>query len=107
MIRDVSLPLDADDPLAAALKDPAVKIRLRNAARAFLGKRGAGLSPIQRAAEAEAIVQEAEYRAWKNRDRFDAARDIVKWLIGFVTYVAHEAAKKRSRDPTGPCPGDS
>lgn len=102
MMRDVSIPLAADDPVAVALNDRAIQTRLWNAARAFLGKRGAELSPTQRTAEAEVIVQEAAARAWKRREQFDASRDIVKWLVGFVINVAREFAKKRPRDTTGP-----
>ncbi len=102
MMRDVSIPLAADDPVAVALNDRAIQTRLWNAARAFLGKRGAELSPTQRTAEAEVIAQEAALRAWKGRDKFDASRDIVKWLVGFVINVAREFAKKRPRHTTGP-----
>lgn len=107
MMRDVSLPLAADDPVAAALKDPAVRTRLWNAARAFLGKRGAGLPPTQRTAEAEVIIQEAATRAWKHRDRYDASKDVVKWLVGFVINVARESAKKRAHDTAGPAQDNS
>ncbi len=102
MMRDVSLPLASDHPVAIALKDATIRLRLGNAARAFLGRRAAELSPTQRTAEAEAIVQEAAVRAWKCKDRFDASRDVVKWLIGFVVNVAREFAKRRHRDATSP-----
>src|SRR4051812_49623550 len=102
MMRDVSLPPASDHPVAVALKDSTVRLRLSNAARAFLGRRAAELSPTQRTAEAEAIVQEAAARAWKHRDRFDASRDVVKWLIGFIVHVAEEFAKRRRRDATSP-----
>ena len=95
------MPLTEDDPVAAALKDPAIQTRLWNAAP-FLGKRSRELSPTQRAAEAEVIAQEAASRAWKRRDQFDASRDVVKWLIGFVINVAREFAKKRSRVGSDP-----
>src|SRR5690349_9383867 len=98
MTRGVSIPLGADDPVAAALNDPAIQIRLGNAARAFLGKQAAELTSTQQTAEAEAIAQEAVSRAWKHRDRFDASRDIVKWLVGFVINVAREFVSKRCRD---------
>jgi RNA polymerase sigma-70 factor, ECF subfamily len=107
MMLDVSLPLDADDPVATALKDLTVRLRLENAARAYLGKHGAGLSPTQRTAEAEAIAQEAASRAWKHRERFDASKDIVRWLVGFVINVAREGAKKRARDTTDTSQGES
>ena len=64
MMRDVSLPLAADHPVAVALKDQAVQLRLWNAAGALLGKRAAELSVTQRTAEAEVIAQEAAARAW-------------------------------------------
>lgn len=99
-MRDVSIPQAAGDPVAVALNDPDIQIRLRNAARAFLGTRGAELTPIQRAAEAEVLVQEAASRAWKRRDHFDGTRDVVKWLVGFVMKVAQEFARNRSRGKT-------
>jgi RNA polymerase sigma-70 factor (ECF subfamily) len=102
MVREVSIPLAADHPVAVALNDPVVQTRLGNAARALLGKRAAELSPTQRTAEAEVIAQEAAARAWKHRDRFDASRDVVKWLVGFIVNVAREFAKRRSRDATSP-----
>jgi RNA polymerase sigma-70 factor (ECF subfamily) len=102
MMRDVSLPLASDHPVAVALKDSTVRLRLSNAARALLGKRAAELSPTQRTAEAEVIVQETAARAWKHRDRFDASRDVVKWLIGYIVNVARECAKKRRHDATSP-----
>jgi RNA polymerase sigma-70 factor (ECF subfamily) len=101
MMLDVSIPLADKHPVAVALNDSAIQLRLCNAARAFLGKRSRDLSSIQRTAEAEAIVQEAASRAWKRRDLFDSSKDIVKWLIGYVSNVAREFAKKRSRHPTG------
>src|SRR5262245_46516560 len=102
MMRDVSIPLAADDPVAVALNDPAIRARLRNAARAFLLKRGAEFSSTERTAEVEAITQEAAARAWEHRGRFDASREIVKWLVGFVINVSREFAKKRSRDRISP-----
>jgi RNA polymerase sigma-70 factor (ECF subfamily) len=102
MMRDVSPPLASDHPVAIALKDSAIQLRLANAARALLGKRAAELPTTQKTAEAEVIVQEAAARAWKHRDRFDASRDVVKWLIGFIVNVAREFAKKRCHDPTSP-----
>jgi RNA polymerase sigma-70 factor (ECF subfamily) len=102
MMRDVSLPSASDHPVAVALKDSTVRLRLSNAARALLGKQAAVLSPTQRTAEAEVIVQEAAARAWKHRDRFDASRDVVKWLIGYIVNVTRECAKKRRHDATSP-----
>jgi RNA polymerase sigma-70 factor (ECF subfamily) len=102
MSRDVLQPLAADDPVEVALNDPAIRTRLANAARAFLGKRVTELTLIQRTAEAEVITQEAAARAWKHRDQFDASRDVVKWLVGFVVNVAREFAKKRCRATTDP-----
>ena len=102
MMRDVSVPLAADHPVAVALNDQAVRTRLWNAARALLGRRAAELSLTQRTAEAEVIAQEAAARAWKHRDRFDASRDVVKWLIGYIVNVARECTKKRRHDATSP-----
>jgi RNA polymerase sigma-70 factor (ECF subfamily) len=100
-MRDVSLPPASDHPVAVALKDSTVGLRLSNAARALLVKRSVELSFTQQGAEAEVIVQEAKVRAWEHRDRFDASRDVVKWLIGYIVNVARECAKKRRRDATG------
>lgn len=100
MTRDVSLPLEADDPVAVALNDLAIHTRLLNAARAFLGKRRAGRSPTERTAEAEVITQEAKLRAWKHRDRYDATKPIVNWLVGIVIKVGKEHVRKRKRDTT-------
>jgi RNA polymerase sigma-70 factor (ECF subfamily) len=97
MTRDVSIPLAGDEPVAVALNDPAIRVRLSNAARAFLGKRAGELSPIQRTAEAEVIVQEAASRAWSRREQFDGSKEVVKWLVGFVINVSREFAKNRSR----------
>jgi RNA polymerase sigma-70 factor (ECF subfamily) len=104
MIQDVSIPLAADHPVAVALNDAEVRLRLGSAARAFLGRRAAELSPIQRTAEAEAIVQEAEKRAWKNRDRFKEPGDVVAWLVGFVANVTREFVRDRCRQATSPPP---
>lgn len=101
-MRDVSMPPASDHPVAVALNDLTIRLRLSNAARAFLGKRAAELSPTQRTAEAEVIVQEAAARAWKHRDRFDASRDVVRWLVGYIFNVAWECAKKRRRDAVSP-----
>ncbi len=100
MMLDVSTPLAENHPVAVALNDPAIQIRLLNAARAFLGRRSGELSLTQRTEEAKAIAQEAASRAWKRRDQFDASKDVVKWLVGFVINVVREFAKKHSRDPT-------
>lgn len=105
MTRDVSLPPASEHPVAVALKDSAVRLRLSNAARTLLGKYAVELSPTQRSAEAEVLVQEASTRAWEHRDRFDASRDVVKWLIGHIVNVAREFAKKRRHDSTRPPEG--
>src|SRR5262245_7466512 len=105
MMLDVSISSAENHPVAVALSDPAIQTRLWNAARAVLGRRSGKRSPTQRTAEAEVIAQEAAARAWKRRDQFDASRDVVKWLIGFVSNVAREFAKKRPRDTTGPPEG--
>ena len=102
MTRDLSIPLAGDGPVAVALNDPAIRARLNNAARAFLGKRAGELTPAQRTAEAEVIVQEAASRAWDRRDRFDGSKEVVKWLVGFVINVSREFAKDRARGGIGP-----
>jgi RNA polymerase sigma-70 factor (ECF subfamily) len=91
------------DPLTAALADPAVAGRLIAAAKAFLGRRAASLTATQRAADAEELVAEARQRAWARRDRFDPSQDVVAWLVAFVSNVAREYVRRRSRDaaPTG------
>jgi RNA polymerase sigma-70 factor (ECF subfamily) len=100
MTQDVSVPLAGDGPVAVALNDPAVRTRLTNAARAFLGRQAEGRSPAQWTAEAEAIVQEAAFRAWSRRERFDESKDIVKWLVGFVINVSREHVKRPPHSAT-------
>jgi RNA polymerase sigma-70 factor (ECF subfamily) len=89
-----------EDPIGTALQDAAVRARLIGAARALLGNRAGELSRAERVAEAEAIVQEASLRAWARRDQFDASRDVVKWLVGFVMNVAREQSREHSRKKT-------
>jgi RNA polymerase sigma-70 factor (ECF subfamily) len=81
-------------------RSPHHRASARARTRSFLGKRAAELSPAQRTAEAEVLAQEAAARAWKHRDRFDASRDVVKWLVGYIVNVAREFAKNRCRDAT-------
>jgi RNA polymerase sigma-70 factor (ECF subfamily) len=47
-------------------------------------------------AEAEAIVQEAWLRAWRNRGRLDETRDPFPWLARIAVNVARDAWKKRA-----------
>jgi RNA polymerase sigma-70 factor (ECF subfamily) len=97
--------LAEEHPVAVALNDQAVRSQLTNAALASLGRRAFALSSIQRKAEADAITQEAALRALKLRGRFDASKDVVKWLVGIVFNVVRELVKQRGRAPTGPPPG--
>jgi DNA-directed RNA polymerase specialized sigma24 family protein len=90
------------DPVAAAVADPAVGARLIAAARALLGRRAHSLPATQRSAEAEEIVSEAAKRALQRRDRFDPTRHVVTWLVGFVSNVARDGAKRHPGDVTGP-----
>lgn len=101
MMRELSIAQTEDDPIGAALKDPQVQVRLWNAARAALQRRGRELSPIQRTEEAKVIVQEASLRAWQRRSQFDGSRDAVNWLVGFVSNVAREFVKNYAREVTG------
>ncbi len=78
-MQDVATPPAEGDPLTVALNDPAGRTRLHNAARALLGKWCAHLSPAQRTAEAEVVVQEAITRAWERRDRLDPSRNVTIW----------------------------
>jgi RNA polymerase sigma-70 factor (ECF subfamily) len=95
---DAPSPTAADDPVEAALRDTEVLKRLNGAARATLGRRARAMSHAQRVAEAEAIAQEAVVRALARRDQFDPARDVVKWLVGFITNVAREQSRRRCRE---------
>jgi RNA polymerase sigma-70 factor (ECF subfamily) len=101
MKLDAPTQFAAEDPVGAALQDSAVQARLTAAARAIFGKRGDELSRVERIAEAHAIVQEAALRAWARREQFDASRDVVKWLVGFVMNVAREQVRERSRERLG------
>lgn len=109
MTVDTSTAGTESDPLTAALTDQAVGARLLAAAKAFLGRRAASVTATQRTAEAEELVAEARKRAWERRDRFDPSQDVVAWLVVFVSNVAREYVRRRSRDAApagcGP-PGD-
>jgi len=107
MMPELSIAQAENDPIAAALKDPACLVRLWSAARAFLQRRSRELSPIQRTEEANVIVQEAILRALERRGRFDETRDAVKWLVGFVSNVAREFVKKRAGAMSGMPPDGS
>lgn len=89
-----------NDALAVALTDRTVGTRLSAAAKAFLGRRAAAVTAAQQIAEAEEIVAEARKRAWERRDRFDPSRDVVAWLVVFVSNVAREHVRRRCRDAT-------
>jgi len=86
----ITTPVTDRDPMRAALDDPAVVERLRNAARAFLGPRGY-------AQEAADVVQLAGVRAWQRRGDFQPDKDPVCWLVGFVINTAREHVKKAAR----------
>jgi RNA polymerase sigma-70 factor (ECF subfamily) len=105
MTVGVTPPVAEADPVGAALNDPAVRIRLLAAARAFLAGRIFNLPPPQRGPEAEVIVQKAGLRAWERRAEYDPSRDIVRWLVAFVVNVTREHVKKYTRCGTGPPPG--
>lgn len=91
----ITTPVAEPDPVAAAVADPAVGVRLRNAARAFLGPRGY-------AQDAADMVQEAVARALKRSHAYDPTRDVVCWLVGYVVNVARERVKPRGRVTAGP-----
>jgi len=101
---DVSSPTAENDPVSAALADPGVTRRLLAAAQSFLGRRAYTIPATQRAAEAEAIVSEARRRALQRRDRYDPTRDVVRWVIQFVSNVTREFVKQHKRAATGPPP---
>ena len=87
---------DRPDVVAAALSDPSVLRRLRNAAFAMLRAWHQNLPSRQRLAEAEDIVQEAARRALKRRSVYDPERSIVPWLAGFVAMVCKERTRFRA-----------
>ena len=81
------------DLVAAALSDPSVLRRLRNAASAMLRVRRQNVR--QRLADAEEVVQEAARRALARRSAYDPERSIVSWLAGFVAMVCKERTRFR------------
>jgi RNA polymerase sigma-70 factor, ECF subfamily len=89
---------DVPDAVAAALGDQSVLCRLRNAASAMLRAWHRNVTPRQRLAEAEEIVQEAARRALARRSAYDPERSIVPWLAGFVTMVCKERTRSRATD---------
>lgn len=102
MIVGVTSPVAETDPVRAALSDPSVRTRLLDAARSFLSGRIFHIPAPQRGPEAEEIVQKAGMRAWEHRAEYDARREVVPWLVGFVENVTREHVKKYSRRATGP-----
>jgi RNA polymerase sigma-70 factor, ECF subfamily len=96
----ITTPVAEPDPVAAALADPAVGVRLRNAALAYLGARGY-------AQDAADVVQEAVARVLKRCHAYDPTRDVVCWLVGFVVNVARERVKPHGRAPTAGPPLDT
>lgn len=78
----VSTTAPSDDPVRAALADPAVQSRLAAAARGMM--RG---KPV----DVDEVVQESCQRALENRDKYDPGTGPVQvWLGGFVRNVARE-----------------
>jgi RNA polymerase sigma-70 factor, ECF subfamily len=94
---------DMPDVVAAALGDPSVLRRLRNAASTMLRAWHQNLAPRQRLAEAEEVVQEAARRALARRSAYDPERSIVPWLVGFVAKVCKERTRFRAVDAVA-CP---
>lgn len=105
MTPDVTSPPAEADPVRAALENPAVWRRMCAAARAFVGRPPPVGSPIARARDAEEVASEAKLRAWQRRADFDPARDVVRWLVGFVSVVARERAKWHPGGPPADGPG--
>jgi RNA polymerase sigma factor (sigma-70 family) len=94
---------DMPDVVAAALGEPSVLRRLRNAASAMLRAWHHNLPPRQRLADAEEVVQEAARRALARRSAYDPQRSIVPWLVGFVAMVCKERTRFRAADAVA-CP---
>jgi RNA polymerase sigma factor (sigma-70 family) len=92
------------DPVAVALADPHVECRMIAAARVFLGRRDIALTSIQKQEEATEIVSKVRVEAWKQRKSYDANRDVVAWLIGFIFNVVRDHVRKHARNPIGPPP---
>ena len=92
------------DPVAAALADQRVRDRLLAAGCAFLRRRPNSIPETQYVAEAEEIVAKAQLEALKRRSCFDASRDVVAWLVGFVVNVTRDHVKKYARTPPGLSP---
>lgn len=71
---------------------------------ASLSRRCAHFHRTRRIAEAEEIVSRATQAALQNRDTYDSTRDVVRWLIGFVTNCTREHLRVLARTHTGPPP---
>jgi RNA polymerase sigma factor (sigma-70 family) len=86
----------ADDPLTAALSDPATEEKLRRHARAVAIK-----NPFLRL-EVDDIVQATRLRVLELRDRFDPDRcrgDVGGWLYRILERVAHEEVRRARKLP--------
>jgi RNA polymerase sigma-70 factor, ECF subfamily len=97
-----SLAAPRDEPVCTALADAQVLRRLLSTALATLRWRSS-LPALQRAAEAEDIVQEAAQRALARQTAYDPTKDALRWLVGFVVMVCRERTKRRSlHNPVAP-----
>ena len=82
------------DPVRAALGDPHVLDRLRQAVR---GVYYGGLPHV------DEVVQEVCTRALEKKDKYDAAKGgVVAWLCGLVTYIVYEHRRRERKQPHQP-----
>jgi RNA polymerase sigma factor (sigma-70 family) len=96
-----AMPLD--DPVRQGLADPEVGRRLMILIRAALGRFPAGSTFLQRASEAEELVQEVSRHAIASAHSFDPQRgSLLHWLGGIVWNLARQRrpARYSATEPT-------
>jgi len=100
MTETVSPATDAppNDPLRAALSDPATRVSLLRHAHS----RMRGLPFQLRAQRSEEAIDETFARAWCKREHFDADRSALGWLFGILSHVLLEQRRSSLRQPTQP-----
>lgn len=92
-----------DDPVRAALSDPATEPALLAQALSRLNKWLADLPVTRREQEAKEIVDQARLRALEKSSSFDPALgEVGAWLHGILTNVLSEHCRKLRKLPVQP-----
>jgi RNA polymerase sigma-70 factor (ECF subfamily) len=91
------------DPVQAALRDPEVRSRLLDHARAVLGRQSVGRPRPFSVQEVDDAVQETELRALNKRGEYDpSAGPVPPWLHGILNNVLREMARSLRGLPVQP-----